>query len=69
MLFQEICASYENLMNRDQWKWTLTVTFWQLLKFLKLKENSTAAFRLLKLLKITSATKLFFVIKQRLMCN
>ena len=69
MLFQEICASYENLMNRDHWKWTLTVTFWQLLKFLKLKENSTAAFRLLKLLKITSATKLFFVIKQRLMCN
>ena len=37
-------------MKRDHWKITLTVTFWRLLKFLKLKENSTAALRLLKLL-------------------
>ena len=31
-------------------KRTLTVTFWRLLKFLKLKENSTTALRLLKFL-------------------
>ena len=39
-----------NLMKRDHWKRTLTVTFWRLLKFLKLKENSTTALRLLKFL-------------------
>ena len=38
-----------NLMKRDHWKRTLTVTFWRLLKFLKLKENSTTVLWLLKL--------------------
>ena len=37
-------------MKRDHWKRTLTVTFWRLLKFLKLKENSTTALWLLKFL-------------------
>ena len=50
MLFQEIWSSYESLMKRDHWKRTLTVTFWRLLKFLKLKETSTTALWLLKFL-------------------
>ena len=50
MLLQEIWSSYESLMKHDHWKRTLTVTFWRLLKFLKLKENSTTALRFLKFL-------------------
>ena len=58
MLFQEIWSSYESLMKRDHWKRTFTVTFWWLLKFLKLKENSTTALQLLK----------FLILKKGLCC-
>ena len=27
MLFQEICASYESLMNRDHWNWTPSLSY------------------------------------------
>ena len=59
MLFQEIWSSYESLMKRDHWKRTLTVTFWWLLKFLKLKENSTTALRLLKFLILKKGLRCF----------
>ena len=59
MLFQEIWSSYGSLMKRDHWKRTLTVTFWGLLKFLKLKENSTTALLLLKFLILKKGLRCF----------
>ena len=59
MLFQEIWSSYESLMKRYHWKRTLTITFWGILKFLKLKENSTTALQLLKFLIMKKVLRWF----------
>ena len=64
MLFQEIWSSYESLMKCDHWKRTLTVTFWRLLQFLKLKENSTTALRLLKFLILKKGLRCFFTTRK-----
>ena len=64
---QEIWSSYESLMKRDHWKRTFMVIFWRLLKFLKLKENSSTALRLLKflILKKDTITVLKFLIPEK----
>ena len=59
LLSEEIWSSYESLMKRDHWKKTFTVTFWRLLKFLKLKENSTTTLRLLKFLILKKGLRCF----------